>query len=149
VFRRHDPLGLVPDYRFFAPVPIQSTYHLLYRDRLEDGTVTLWTEVPMHRPRRWWYACCSPVRRRNKAFVDVVTELARIIHTIGPDAVPHSIAYLTLLRFVTALPHPVAARATQYGVMVSMLDARPPTEPDLLLASNFHDLHEDSSHGTQ
>lgn len=55
--RVHDPIEdklneytgefvqFIPVYSFFAPKPGDNDFHLLYRDRLEDGSITRWEEI--------------------------------------------------------------------------------------------------------
>ena len=135
--RRKDLFGLVPDWRFFAPTPARHDYHLLFRDRLSDGAVTEWQEISIGRHRRWYGFLWNPHRRDRKALFDLTTELARVALDEGPDAVPGSISYLTLLTYVSDLPRWSPSVMTQFCILAS--DARAnnlPPEP--VLISDMH-----------
>src|SRR5438876_11504878 len=73
--RRFDVVGLIPSWRFFAPVPATGDFHLLYRDRLPDGSLSQWKELYFSETYRWWHMVWNPNRRGKKALFDLTTEL--------------------------------------------------------------------------
>src|SRR3954470_12564692 len=70
--RRRDRLYLLPAWTFFAPNPGRSDYHLVYRDRRRDGSLTDWREVPLGAPRRPYSCVWNPRKRARKALSDIV-----------------------------------------------------------------------------
>lgn len=71
---------LTPNWNFFAPHPGQWDYHLLYRDRHSDGTVTHWTETTelTDTPKRYkWF--WNPHLYQTKALFDMGQELTKEI----------------------------------------------------------------------
>ena len=124
--RRLDPFGLLPEWRFFAPVPGRSDYYLLYRDELGDGATTAWREVVLERPRRWCYPVWNPGRRERKALVDLVADLGSA--TEDGRVSPLSLPYLSLLWAVSELPRAPSARSRQFMLMAST-GARARPEP--------------------
>lgn len=135
--RRRDPFGLIPDWRFFAPEPGKLDYHLLYRDRLADGTVSDWKEVKVDSPRRWFGFVWNPFRRDRKGLFDIVGEIGRLARSDGPTAVKGSVAYLALLTYVSARPRLPGCVIVQFCIMVSD-PLRPDQEPQLALLSEAH-----------
>src|SRR6266568_2610173 len=66
--RSKDLLHLLPNWRFFAPVPARRDYHLEYRLRTVGSQLSRWTRIQIL-PRRTnrcvlWY----PEKRQRKAF---------------------------------------------------------------------------------
>jgi hypothetical protein len=135
--RRKDLFGLVPDWRFFAPTPAKLDYHVLYRDRLVDGTMSDWTELQFGRPRRWYCFVWNPYRRDRKGMFDLVTEMARIIRDDGEEYLNASVAYLTFLTYVSGLPRMPGSVITQFCVMASD-PRRLDREPEPLIVSDSH-----------
>lgn len=138
-----DPAGLwIPDWRFFAPDPGTLDYHVLYRDRLPDGSMTLWTEIDVFERRRLGQVLVHPNRRREKALYDAVNDLTRYRPPEGggPEDIQLSVGYLTLLTFVThAARHHEDADRTQFLIAMSTgFDER--EEPYPVFTSNLHPL---------
>src|SRR6266498_683301 len=74
--RGHDPIGmLIPNWRFFAPIPAQHDFHLLYRVLTPTGEQTPWTNATNATPRAWSHALWFPDRRRDKAVFDLCGQL--------------------------------------------------------------------------
>lgn len=67
--REHDVAGLLPEWKFFAPIPGRGDFYLLYRD-LYAESITDWTEIDLGGERRWWNCFWNPRRRERKALFD-------------------------------------------------------------------------------
>ncbi|MCC7377384.1 MAG: hypothetical protein IT581_22175 [Verrucomicrobiales bacterium] len=117
LIRAVDFFTVVPEWRFFAPNPGRGDFFLLYRDQLDDASVTDWREVRIIRPRAVWSAVWNPRRREAKALFDAAIDLARTARD-EPDSVMGSIPYLTLLSYVSAQPHWTQAVRTQFLLML-------------------------------
>ncbi|WP_157126073.1 hypothetical protein [Nocardia mikamii] len=119
--RMHDVCGLVPRWHFFAPTPATDDLHLLYRDRLPDGRVTRWSEVPAGTSPKWLGPVWNPRRRQNKALIDISVELAKAGLALDgdPAAIQLSLPYIATLNFVCALPRDHRADGTQFLIMRS------------------------------
>lgn len=133
--RGFDVLGMIPEWRFFAPNPGREDCYLLYRDKLEDGSVTDWTELAPTVRRQYWHAFWNPRKRGNKALFDVVRSLMRQIHNQAPG-IEVSIPYLTLLNHVSLQPRSDSSAFTQFLLMRSAGDM----EPELAFMSGLHAL---------
>jgi hypothetical protein len=136
--RRLDQMALIPEWRFFAPNPGRHDFHLLYRDKFADGTLTAWTEVAPITRRRATSLLLNPDRRRNKALFDCTQEFAK--HVEARDrALELSIPYLTLLNYVSCLPRSPSPNWTQFLLMWSAGDASD-KDPEVLFISGLHEL---------
>lgn len=119
--RVHDVCGFVPRWHFFAPLPATDDLHLLYRDRLPDGHVTRWCEVPAGTSPKWLGPVWNPRRRQNKALIDISVELAKAGLALDGDAaaIQLSLPYIATLNFVCSLPRDQRADGTQFLIMRS------------------------------
>lgn len=135
-------LGLLPSWNFFAPRPGTSDYHLLYRDRLADGMMSPWREIPLETPQ-WWMALWNPHMRKIKALSDVVRGFQTLLDQSTEQPTPLwfevSVPYLLLLHAVTYYPHLIGADAVQFLVMCSP-DGLFESEPEVLFLSRLHPL---------
>lgn len=153
--RQWDLFGLIPIWTFFAPRPAWTDYHLLYRDRLEDGTVSPWTEVVPATGRTPVQALWNPAKRERKAIIDIVRTLTREIQDgrgdlseefpfAGrtaqhlPAKIFTSLGYLALLHVVSRIPRLGTPSETQFLVMQT--DVAESGEPEVLILSAFHSL---------
>ena len=116
--RRLDVFLLLPEYRFFAPNPIQYDYHLLYQDEFGDGSVSGWTEVCKLPDRRVLDVVWNPRKRERKALLDAVNLLSEISQVEG-IYVPATTPYLLLLNKIDSMPRTYSAQRTRFRLMVS------------------------------
>ncbi len=140
--RRRDPLGLIPQWTFFAPNPGTHDYHLLWRDRLVGGLVTDWSEIELPRGRRGPIAVLwNPEKRANKALLDLVSSLLQLSAAgdVGNRRLGLQIStpYLALLNHVMSQPAAAATEARQFLVVESPGAA---DEADGLFLSDVHDI---------
>jgi hypothetical protein len=136
--RAVDVLLIVPEWRFFGPIPGRSDMHLLFRDRLDDGAIDEWREIDIVSMRPLWSALWNPRRREAKALFDACVEMAKA-RVKTPDAVLGSMPYLTLINFVSAQPRWTRSVETQFLIMMRDADATPPELTPVFL-SEFHAL---------
>lgn len=85
---------LLPKFGFFAPNPGGYDYHLLYRDRLDDGSVSEWTEASELRtvssPVPWLW---SPDQYEIKNVLNCGRQLSqRSVPPASNSSVPNSSA---------------------------------------------------------
>lgn len=134
-----DYFALIPVWTFFAPNPGTTDVHLLYRDRLSDGTVLSWREVPYGAgPLR---AIWNPQKRLQKGLSDLGTGVQRYAaqHLDRPELVLTHPGFIMLLNFVTQQPHAPLAVFTQFAVARSYgRGAEMPA--DVMFLSTFHHL---------
>jgi len=136
--RSNDILGLVPEWKFFAPIPGRGDFYLLYRDVYPEST-TDWTEIMVGGKRYWWNLLWNPRRRERKAMLDIARELPRHFKDENREAFPISVPYLTLLTYVSGQPRTVLADKTQFLLMYSEA-ALNGGQPQVNLLSYMHEL---------
>ncbi len=134
--RDRDYIGLLPQWKFFAPIPGRGDFHLLYRDLYFEGA-TEWTEVAFGNERRWWNFLWNPHRREGKAVFDAAREMPAYLTPERKESAPISIPYLTLLTFVTAQPRTLPPFRTQFLLMYSEA-ALDEGRPQLSMRSHAH-----------
>ena len=137
--RRHDHFSLLPLWTFFAPNPGQSDYHLIYRDRKTDGSVTEWREIDITERRKPYGFIWNPEKRSKKVLSDLVSSMLSSLPDIDQSdrIVMLSIPYLILLNVVS---HVDAEDQTTYRqfVLVETFGFNPTNEPRVVLRSDFH-----------
>lgn len=113
--RSLDAFGLIPSWAFFAPNPVRTDSHLVYRHILRSGLVTDWTEAFVWRApaMRWIW---NPDRRAEKAISDAGSHLCKREELTG---VQWSTPYLLLLNYVSGLPRTREAVAVQFALLGS------------------------------
>jgi len=138
IIRGRDLLSLIPEWRFFAPVPGQHDYHILYRDYYEGGEVDRWREIGVSLNRSFWCFLWNPKRRGKKALFDAVGELATHIQQ-GNTSPEMTMPYLTLLNHVSNVPRDRPAAMTQFMLMASE-GTLGHADPAMMLISQCHRL---------
>jgi hypothetical protein len=139
--RRADRFSLLPAWTFFAPNPGQSDYHLVYRDRRADGSLTGWREVPITVPRKPYSFIWNPWKRSRKVLSDMVGTVisaSRANPQLG-DEIMLSIPYLVLLNVVCHFDTSPDATHRQF-LLVETFGFRPTALPQIILRSDFHAL---------
>lgn len=139
--RRHDVFGLIPTWTFFAPTPGRSDYHVLFRDEMESGHLSLWREVPTElgsSVKALW----NPGKRLRKGLCDHISCLLRSLPTFhgDPRGVVLHPSYLTLLSWVCALPRDPCAIRRQFVVVETTGFDDTRSDPVPLFLSYLHDL---------
>jgi hypothetical protein len=147
--RRYDYFNLIPLWTFFAPNPGQSDYHLLYRDKLRDGSLTDWAEIPLTHRREVKAFVWNPMKRETKVLADIVNSVATLVDyhreqntpvkTIG-DAVMLSTPYLILMNIVLHRAKNTFQSEQRQFALAETHGFDSNGKPDLILCSPFHTL---------
>lgn len=85
LLRRVNALHILPIWTFFAPRPGMSDTHVVYRDKLGDGTVTEWKEIDLVEARRNFHWLWNPRKRLDKVAVDALSDI-KMVKNRGEDA---------------------------------------------------------------
>lgn len=109
---------LIPEYRFFAPIPVRGDYHILYQDTYRDGAQSPWTEVCLLQDRRLLDAVWHPDKRERKALFDAVIQLLDL-RPKEPKAIALTVPYLVVLNRVARVRRTVPPQSTQFAIMQS------------------------------
>lgn len=146
--KRFDLFGAIPVWNFFAPRPGVYDYHLLFRDRLGDGTLTEWRELRLTERRRMSHAVWNPGKREKKAVLDLMVSLAEhlTVQKVSVSIIHLSIPYLHILGLIDSLDRRDDAVMTQFLVMISSGYA-PQEDPKPFFYSEWHELSRKLSPG--
>ena len=91
--RARDTFSLIPTWRFFAPTPARSDYHLYVRGVAEDGELTEWFDAHPVAPRRAFHIFWAPNHRIEKGLFDVMSALMRVFPYVDGESVHELHAY--------------------------------------------------------
>jgi len=131
-FKSLDPLGLIPNYRFFCPDPIRTDYHLYYRLRATDSQVGDWREITIGKRSRVFGFLWNPLKRDRKIFYKTV----KVLRTGGKRKEQEN-TYLALLQWVGEKNTRSGAEAVQFRITSKQDFAREGPEREVHL-SGFH-----------
>lgn len=139
--RAVDVLGLIPIWTFFAPNPGMTDYHLLYRDRLPDGSFDNWRKVDLKQSENGLrLALWNPTKRKHKALTDVVSVLTRVANQARLEALVATVPYILILNFITCCPHSLGTTGTQFMVLEHGGFSGEPEQTRVLVMSGIHRL---------
>lgn len=138
-FPRMTAMGLIPLWTFFAPHPSMHDMHLLYRDRMHDGTVRECGFVSTIEARKWHHAVWNPGKFQNKVFYDLVSSLERqVAETNGdPRVVMLTTPYMVMVNLVMHMPRPADSASRQF-LVVRDKTFGPDREPEIVFLGEFH-----------
>jgi hypothetical protein len=122
--RKFDYAYLIPRWNFFAPIPGDRDFHLLYRDKLQNDSLGSWVEVVPPEPAHPLNFLWNPAKRYNKALVDICQRLAVEVEAIktdgrDPQYVTVTVPYLLILNHVTQISSNENVRGRQFLLMTS------------------------------
>jgi hypothetical protein len=135
--KSRDFLHLIPNWRFFAPVPVRRDFHLEYRLRVPNSEVTPWMRIPLSDERGLRRAFWNPRKRLRKAFSTSVRRLTDVLREHGYYRAATSISYLHLLHVAQHFSANVGAHALQFRI-VSCQDLAPNQRVRLIFTSTWH-----------
>jgi len=140
---RRDLFGLLPNWKFFAPIPGKGDFHFLFRDRYED-VFTEWTEVRVGKARRWWNCIWNPHRRDRKAALDAAQQLLQQTRTVEESEIYLTVPYLALLTYISSLPRTFLPKETQFTVFYSDSGVNAGV-PQMSFVSHVHPLSDNNT----
>ncbi|WP_343522559.1 hypothetical protein [Pedobacter sp.] len=134
----YDSFSLVPAWSFFAPNPGTSDYHLLYRDKLDNDSLTVWKESNFEKTsfaKAFW----NPNKRKSKTLFDVIMSFTGL-EKDDAISIKYSLAYLMVLNHVSNyIRHSPFSKSTQF-IIVEKFGYISQEEPKIIFVSEFHDL---------
>jgi hypothetical protein len=138
-FRGFQFQRVIPEWSFFAPIPGTVDFHLLYRDKLCDGNVTSWTEVPITKNSGCLRVIWNPSLRLLKSLIDLSQLIGATPKALGTSAMQASFPYLAILNWVLGQSHDGNAASTQFSLLVSP-GCISRERPSVVFVSRFHPL---------
>jgi len=137
-----DPFSLIPQWNFFAPNPGMHDFHLLYRDKLKDGSITELKEFPICEARKLINIFWNPNKRESKVLSDIVVNFTEISIRF-PDndsASIISIPYLIILSQISQSHYTESATHRQV-IIVQFEGYKNSKPPDIVFTSAFHSVN--------
>jgi len=130
---------LVPNFRFFAPVPIRKDYYLEYRLIKPSLRTTKWTRIEFFRERTLLSIIWYPEKRWRKTYNTYSKRIIRLLSSSNPKAAVKSISYLHLLTFLQNINSVSVkdSKGLQFRI-VSKQAFGEKTNPRLILISDWH-----------
>ncbi|GAA1113312.1 hypothetical protein [Arthrobacter flavus] len=148
--RRTDVFGLIPNWKFFAPVPAMEDHELFHRAQLQSGDYSTWTRTSPPAPRQLAHLVWFPGRRADKGIFDHASELVQLTIADGLEDVGVAPSYRLIQASAEAAvrrTHPDAP-AYQFAI-VRHAGFDDSVEPQVALLSPIHlvatDRHRDPS----
>lgn len=92
--RRKDLFGLIPNWKFFAPIPATNDHEVFHRIRGAEGDWQDWQRTSPPAPRRLVHLVWFPGRRADKGVFDHASELAQLAVTAEATELALSPSYL-------------------------------------------------------
>ena len=135
--RSFDCLHLIPNWRFFAPIPAKKDYHLEYRLKLGESNTTRWERIELVAQRNFWSMFWYPSKRLRKAFNTSVRRIKRRLSDSGFDSASRSVSYLHLLNYLQNSVLINNAKALQFRI-ISQQDFAKNRKPRLVFTSDWH-----------
>ncbi len=71
---RMDQIGLIPNYSFFAPLPLTSDFRVVYRIT-DSGQQSDFKEITIYRHFLWFRFLFNPFKYYNKGLIDLCVAL--------------------------------------------------------------------------
>ncbi len=139
-----DFLQLLPDWKFFAPEPNRSDYHLLARHRTGSEAPGAWQVLENSRKHTLRPHLLDPHRRLRKAMVDVSASYIVISEERRRESAEQlrptlstSMTYLLLLSLATAKR--LAGEEIQFAVVATRDEED--DNGEVVMLSDFHPAH--------
>jgi len=141
-----DLLNLIPLWTFFAPRPGKSDYHLLYRDKKSDESVTEWVELELSEGKSWLSFIWNPQKRDKKIIADVIQTLLITMNRYKEEKdrsyLMFTFPYILILHHISQQKSSITEPLYRQFVLAESPGYLEETEPGFILLSKFHQLNE-------
>lgn len=139
-----DCFGLIPLWTFFAPNPGKRDYHILYRDKKKDETISNWQELSITEERTLFSWFWNPDKRDKKILSDVVQNLiSQLPHYKGENKSTNLLMFsMPYIIILNALSHYNKTSDTDYRqfMLAESAGYLKETQPAIILLSIFHKI---------
>jgi hypothetical protein len=135
--RGRDVFRLIPNWRFFAPIPVRRDFHLEYRTRSCQGQVSWYERIELSQERDWVTTVWHPRKRLRRAFTTSVRGIVRCRARFGEPASLQCVAYLRLLNYLQSIVADTNGYALQFRI-VSAADFAADPQIQITFQSDWH-----------
>lgn len=108
---------LIPNWRFFGPIPLKVDYILLYRDQLSNGCLTSFHEITPDINRTFKNFFWNPSFYKRKAYTDICMEL-NYVYSFLPNKRLNTTSYNCMVNYIFKHPHHPDAISTQFILLI-------------------------------
>ena len=136
-FRSKDIFHLIPNYRFFAPVPAKKDYHLEYRIQTKASEYSKWKRIEFLSSRNFLSTFWYPDKRLRKSFNTSVRRITKMLSEYDYETTARSNSYLHLLNYLQNRNTAKNSKALQFRI-VSQQDFAYNSKPKLVFTSDWH-----------
>jgi len=109
-----DIFNILPNYKFFCPNPVRYDYHLYYRSRQKDNSISDWQEIPVGRRTSLLCSVWNPLKRERKVFHKVIKTLKGFKQQSSGN--PRSLVYQLLLSYIKKQAGQPGCISTQFRI---------------------------------
>jgi hypothetical protein len=140
-----DVLNLIPLWTFFAPRPGKSDYHIIYRDKSPDQSMSEWTEVELSEGRNFLDFIWNPRKRNKKVLSDIIQTLIITFSKYPKDEdrklLMYTFPYIMVLQLVSQQKSKIANPSLRQFVLAESPGYLEERDPNFILISKFHQLN--------
>lgn len=133
--RRRDLFGLIPNWKFFAPVPATDDHEVFHRIRSSDGEWQEWQRTSPPAPRRLAHLVWFPGRRADKGIFDHATELAQMAAVADATELVLSSSYLVVAAAVQRRVNEIANSHGHQFAVIKHAGADESVAPEVIVLS--------------
>jgi len=108
---------LIPNYRFFAPIPIRRDFHLEYRLIKPSLRTTAWTRIHFFSERTALSILWYPDKRMRKSFNTYVRRIIRILSSSNPKAVSKTTSYRHIVNYLQNNEAAINSKGFQFKIV--------------------------------
>lgn len=130
-----DILHIIPNYKFFCPLPLQTDYHLHVRHLSVTNEWSTWRELRFGQKNSWYCYVWNPTKRERKFFGKAVKAIRGAVKKNKPFQT-HTSCRALLYHIGNSVVHPDAA-AFQFKI-TSRQDLCPDVEESIIYLSEAY-----------
>lgn len=140
---RLDKFGVIPNYSFFAPLPLTSDYRIIYRVTSQEKGHDSFKEVCIYQFKHWYQFIFNPFKYYNKGLIDLCVGLVKEYNNLEQDSknfIQISSNYISILNVVIDnLKLYENTNEVEFGIVVTK-DKRETRESSIVFRSFKHKI---------
>jgi|GEM_PF-3331021 len=99
-----DKYGIIPNYSFFAPLPLTNDFRIIYRITSNEDTKNNFEELSAYQYKNWYIFLFNPFKYYNKGLIDLCVSLMKEYKSLEEDSknfIQVSSNYIGILKVIT------------------------------------------------
>ncbi|WKD87032.1 hypothetical protein KCTC32516_02412 [Polaribacter huanghezhanensis] len=81
-----DKYGIIPNYSFFAPLPLTNDFRIIYRLTINDMSKNDFEELDIYQYKNWYQCLFNPFKYYNKGLIDLCVALLKEYKNLEQDS---------------------------------------------------------------